>query len=139
MGQAVLRVEGLPDAALDAAEAFYEAWLPQARAALYPPRNGEGEGGSADVGIPSVARLRPAPPPRSGEDLAIVFPSAPYDHRGWRLAAVQDLAREAAPKRVNAIAGDDNDAIAATLLWLASAPGVTGQLLAVDGKSPEKD
>ena len=33
MSQAVLRVEGLPGAALAAAEAFYEAWMPQARAA----------------------------------------------------------------------------------------------------------
>jgi hypothetical protein len=107
MGQAVLRVEGLPHAALDAAEAFYEAWLPLARAASLT------------------------------EDTAIVFPSAPYDHRGWRLAAVQDLAREAAPRRVNGVAGDDNAAIAAALHWLASAPGVTGQLLAVDGKSTE--
>ena len=108
MGQAVLWVEGLPDAALDAAEAFYEAWLPQARAAS------------------------------RAEDTGIVFAPAPYDHRGWRLAAVQDLAREAAPQRVNAIAGDDDEAIAATLHWLAGAPGITGQLLAVDGKSAEK-
>jgi hypothetical protein len=107
MGQAVLRVEGLPHAALDAAEAFYEAWMPQARAACRT------------------------------EDTAIVFPSAPFDHRNWRLAAVQDLAREAAPRRVNGVAGDDNAAIAATLHWLASAPGITGQLLAVDGKSGE--
>jgi len=108
MELAVLRVEGLPDAALDAAEAFYEAWLPQARA---------------------LAR---------SQHTAIVFPAAPYDHRGWRLAAVQDLAREAAPQRVNGIAGDDDETIAATLQWLASAPGVTGQLLAVDGKRAEK-
>jgi hypothetical protein len=67
-----------------------------------------------------------------------VFPSAPYDHRGWRLAAVQDLAREAAPIRVNGVAGDDDAAIAAALHWLAAAPGITGQLLAVDGNSGEK-
>lgn len=102
MGQAVLRVEGLPGGTLDAAEAFYEAWMPQARAACRT------------------------------QDTAIVFPSAPYDHRGWRVAAMQDLAREAAPRRVNGVTGDDNEAIAATLHWLASAAGVTGQLLAVD-------
>lgn len=107
MGQAVLRVEGLPASPLDAAEAFYEAWMPQARAS---------------------ART---------EDTVIVFPSAAPDHRNWRLAAVQDLAREAAPKRVNGIVGDDDEAVAATFHWLASAPGVTGQLLAVDGKSAE--
>lgn len=108
MTQAVLRVEGLPHGALDAAEAFYEAWLPQVRA---------------------FAR---------DKDTVVVFPSAPYDHRGWRLAAMQDLAREAAPRRVNGVAGDDNEKIAETIDWLASAPGVTGQLLAVDGKSTEK-
>jgi hypothetical protein len=113
MGQAVLRVERLPDSALGTAEAFYEAWLPQARAALNPPRD--------------------------GKDLIIVFPSASYDHRDWRLAAVQNLAREAAPQRVNGIVGDDDEAIAATLHWLASAPGITGQLLAVDGRSAEND
>jgi hypothetical protein len=102
MAQAVLRVEGLPESTLDAAEAFYEAWLPQARAACRT------------------------------DDTVIVFPSAPYDHRGWRVAAVQDLAREAAPRRINGVTGDDNEAIAATLHWLAAAPGVTGQLLAVD-------
>jgi hypothetical protein len=53
------------------------------------------------------------------------------------LAAVQELAREAAPKRVNGIAGDDPRAIAETLVYLAAAPGITGQLLAVDGKSGE--
>lgn len=108
MGQAVLRVEQLPKAPLDAAEAFYEAWMPQARAAC-----------------------------RVNEAVAVVFPPAAYDHRGWRLAAIQDLAREAAPARVNGVAGNDDAAIAATLHWLASAPGVTGQLLAVDGKSAE--
>ena len=109
MAQAVLWVEGLPQAALDAAEAFYEAWMPQARAAS----------GANDA-------------------LALVFPAAPVDHRGWRLAAVQYLAREAAPRRVNAVAGNDRDAIAATVDWLAAAPGITGQLLAVDGKAAEK-
>jgi hypothetical protein len=71
-------------------------------------------------------------PPRPGEDLVLIFAPAPYDHRGWRLAAVQDLAREAAPRRVNAIAGADEAAIADTLGWLGQAPGVTGQLFAVD-------
>jgi hypothetical protein len=103
MAQAVLRIEGLPSGALDAAAAFHADWLPRAREAL------------ADA-----------------ETLAIVFPAAAYDHRGWRLAAVQDFAREAAPKRVNGVAGDDEPAVAATLDWLERAPGVTGQLLAVE-------
>lgn len=106
MAQAVLRIEGLPESALDAAAAFHVEWLPKARGRL------------------------------AGHDaLALVFGATAYDHRGWRLAAVQDLAREAAPARVNAVAGDDEAALSATLDWLARAPGITGQLLAVDGKS----
>lgn len=102
MGQAVLRIDGLPEGALDAAARFHREWLPKARQAL-----------AAD------------------ESLVVLFPGAAYDHRGWRLAAVQDLAREAAPKRVNAVAGGDGQAIAAAIEWLARAPGITGQLLAV--------
>ena len=104
MMQTVLRISGLPAAALDAAAAFHGEHLLRARAEL------------------------------AGEDaLALVFPAAPYDHAGWRKAAVRNLAREAAPKRVNGVAGDDEAAIAATLQWLDRAPGITGQLLAVDG------
>lgn len=109
MGQAVLRVEGLPESALDAAAHFHAHDLPRARGLL-----------------------------RGADSLALVFAPAPYDHRGWRLAAVQALAREAAPSRVNAVVGDDERAIAQTLAWLAGAPGITGQLLAVDGKSGAK-
>ena len=102
MGQAVLRIEKLPDRALDAAARFHARDLPRARELL------------------------------SGSDvLALVFGAAPYDHCGWRLAAVQDFAREAAPKRVNAVAGDDQTAIEEALAYLREAPGITGQLLAV--------
>lgn len=52
---------------------------------------------------------------------------------------VQELAREAAPYRVNAVAGEGEQAIADTMAWLVQAPGVTGQLLAVDGNSPKMD
>ena len=66
-------------------------------------------------------------------DLMIVrFRPAGHEHRGWRLAAVQDLARAAAPSRVNGIVGDNEQAIAEVIAWLEDAPGVTGQLLAVD-------
>jgi hypothetical protein len=109
MQQAVLRIEGLPEPALDAAAQFHQRDLPRVRAAL------------SDT-----------------DALALVFPPAPYDHRAWRLAAVQDLAREAAPRRVNAVAGDDEQAIGEALAWLEQAPGITGQLLAVDGKSGAK-
>jgi hypothetical protein len=103
MGQRMLRIEGLPQDSLDAAAAFHSEWLGKVRRALV-------EAGP----------------------VVLVFPATSYDHRGWRLAVVQDLAREAAPKRVNAIAGDDESAIAGTAEWLAQAPGVTGQLLAIE-------
>ena len=108
MTQAVLRVEGLPDAPLDAAMAFFEGWLPRARDAL-----------------------------AGASGLAMLLPPADHTHRAWRLAAVQELAREAAPKRVNAIAGNDEASLAEALAFLEDAPGITGQLLAVDGKSGE--
>lgn len=103
--QAVIRVEGLPGAALDAAGVFHAEHLQRARAAL---------AGKVDA-------------------LALVFPEAPYDHAPWRRAVVADLARAAAPKRVNAVAGNDREAIEAALGWLEQAPGITGQLLPVDG------
>lgn len=104
---AVLRVGPLPDGALDAAARFHADVLPRAMALLPDPAHSE-----------------------SG--LALIFPSAPHDHRAWRIAAVQGLAREAAPGRVNAIVGEDEAAIADTLAFLENAPGVTGQLLAVE-------
>jgi hypothetical protein len=106
MAQAVLRVEGLPDLPLDAAAAFHSEWLPPARAAI-----------------------------AEGRDLALVFPTTGHEHRGWRLAAVQELAREAAPLRLNALVGSDEAGLAAMLGWLAQARAITGQILTVDGKS----
>ncbi len=103
--QAVLRIDALPDEALEAAALFYAEYVPQIRDAL-----------DGDV-----------------ESLAILLPGAPHDHTAWRKAAVQDLAREVAPKRINVVTGRDCPAMDATLEWLESAPGITGQLLPVDG------
>jgi hypothetical protein len=61
--------------------------------------------------------------------LAIVLAPAPYDHQDWRRALARDLAREAAPRRVNIVAGHPGEALAQTLRFLADAPGVTGQYL----------
>ncbi len=58
------------------------------------------------------------------------MPAAPYDHADWRRAVARDLARAYAPKRVNVVGGND---LAATLDYLAGAPGVTGQYLPLDG------
>lgn len=103
--QTVLRISGLPDGALDAAAVFHCEHLPAVRALL------EGEAAA----------------------LVLVFSEASHEHTGWRRSAIQALAREAAPRRVNGIAGKEQAAIAATIAWLADAPGITGQLLPVDG------
>lgn len=105
MNPAVLKVLDLPQCALDAAGAFHTHWLAEARATL---------ASACDV-------------------LTIVVPPAPHDHTDWRRSIARDLAREAAPRRVNVIAGDDDTAIAAAISFLAAAPGVTGQYLPVYG------
>ena len=64
--------------------------------------------------------------------LSLMFSPADHTHRGWRLAAVQALAREHAPARVNAVAGGGTNAQAAALDYLEAAAGVTGQYLALD-------
>jgi len=71
-------------------------------------------------------------------DVVITLAAADHTHEGWRLAAVQSLARAAAPAaRVNAIAGGDAAAQAAALAFLAAAPGVTGQVLVLAGNSAQ--
>lgn len=66
--------------------------------------------------------------------VCVVFDAADHTHIAWRRAAIQGLAREAAPGRVNGIAGSDPAALAATLRYLDAAPGVTGQYLPLDGR-----
>lgn len=109
MAQGLLRVGDLPAAPLDAAARFHSEWVPQARALF------------------------------AMGDIALVLPPAAHEHQGWRLAAVQELAREAAPARVNGVAGIDEAAIAETVAYLAAAPGITGQLLAVGGIAGKMD
>ena len=101
---AVLEVQPLPDLPSAAAAAFHLEYLPRAAALL-------GDGAQC---------------------LTLVFAAADHTHRGWRLAAVQALAREHAPARVNAIAGASAPAIAAALAYLDAADGVTGQYLPLD-------
>ena len=69
------------------------------------------------------------------EDIVILFAAADHTHEGWRRAAVQELAREAAPCRVNAIAGGDAASTELICAYLEKAPGVTGQVLAADALS----
>ena len=100
-----LPVGPLPDDPLAAAAQFHAEWLPRVLALL-------------DSGEPLVT---------------LVFPSAGLAHAGWREAAVQLLARERTPARINAICGEDRAAIAATASFVAQAPGLTGQYLVLDG------
>ncbi len=100
-----LEVGLLPEGALDAAGAVMAFHLEAARAILADP----------DVSA-----------------LAIVLLPAPHDHRDWRIALARDLAREAAPKRVNVVAGKPGEARDATLRFLADAFAVTGQYLSCD-------
>jgi hypothetical protein len=96
----LLDATALPPGALDAASTFMTEHLPAARAMLADP---------------------------DCTALAIILALAGHDHRDWRLALARDLAREAAPKRVNVVAGSPGPALEETLRFLADAPGVTGQ------------
>ena len=107
-----------PDGPLDAAKYFHNEILPEVRGAI------------AETGLyADSAALDPNP--AALDSVVLILPAAGHEHRGWRLAAIQELAREAAPKRVNAIVGDDDATIRTASKWLAAAPGITGQLLAV--------
>jgi hypothetical protein len=100
----MLRVGPLPTYALAAAAQFHAQVLPRV--------------------IETLAR---------GDDIVLVFDPADHTHSDWRNGVVRGLARQFAPLRVNAVAGEDEVAIAAATDYLARAPGVTGQLLPVDG------
>ena len=100
----LLPVGPLPDDPLDAAVQFHAEVLPRVLTAL-------------------AAGL---------DHLTLVFAPAAFAHEDWRRAVIATLARERAPVRINAIAGDDQTAMAATAHYLAHAPGLTGQYLVVD-------
>ena len=104
MTGAVRRIAGLPDEPLDAAAHFFAHEVPQI-----------GRGGEATAAA-----------------LLIVFEPADHAHEAWRRAAVQELARTLAPRRINAVATGSDAAIASAQAFLLSAPGVTGQYLPLD-------
>lgn len=68
----------------------------------------------------------------AGEHLVLAFDAADHTHTAWRLGAVQVLAREQAPARVNAIAGGNAAARTAALAYLEAGEGITGQYLPLD-------
>lgn len=110
MAQAVLRIGPLPADALDAAQVFYAEWVPKARLSLQT----------------------------DASSLALVTKTADLAHEGWIRSAVQELARAFSVKRVNALIGGDDAAIAAALAYLERAPGVTGQCFQLDSASVEE-
>jgi hypothetical protein len=100
-----LRVGALPDDPLAASAAFYAAVLPKILAQL--------AGGS--------------------DSLTVIFAPASHAHKDWRAAAIATLAREKAPQRINAVASDDEAAIAAAAAYFVAAPAITGHYFALDG------
>jgi hypothetical protein len=107
MGSGFVSARGLPDAPLDAAAEFHARILPSVREVM--TRN---------------------------TDLAVMFDPADHTHRAWRVAAIQGLAREAAPCRINGIVGHPGNLVgtAEALNFVHANPGITGQLLAVGRK-----
>ncbi|MDE1916472.1 MAG: hypothetical protein KGJ57_09540 [Sphingomonadales bacterium] len=65
--------------------------------------------------------------------VTLVLPEADHTHRAWRAAALGALARALAPARINAVAGGGPQAQARAIAFVEGAPGLTGQLLALDG------
>ena len=100
---AIVRIDRLPGNALDAAAAFHAGHLPAIRSQA----------------------------PVTGLTVAILS-HAPEDHDGWRLAAVQGLARELAPRRIIFLQAGDAGAEREAIDYLAAAPGVTGQYLKLE-------
>lgn len=106
----LVEVGPLPTDALAASAAFHADVLPRVIAAL-------------DEGASHVT---------------LIFAPAAHDHRAWREAAVQTLARARAPARINAVAADEAAAIAAAQAYIAGAPGLTGHYLTLDGAGAGK-
>jgi len=107
----LIRVGALPGEPLAAAAEFHARVLPQIVQARDEPT----------IAAPLINHL------------TLVFAPADHTHRGWRLAVVQSLARAQAPRRINAVASDDERAIAAAGRYLSAAEGVTGQYWTLDG------
>ena len=68
-------------------------------------------------------------------DFVVLFAPADHSHASWRKAAIEELAREAAPRRVNGVVAASEAVAGEVIDYLARAPGVTGQVLEVAGAS----
>ncbi|MHA6318058.1 Rossmann fold domain-containing protein [Altererythrobacter sp. CAU 1778] len=104
-GQKVLRITGLGSDPVAASATFHAEWLMH------------------------IAQVMDQGP----ESLVLIFELADHTHRDWQLAVVRSLARTHSPVRVNAVAGEA-DSVAAALLYLEAAPGITGQYLMLDSQ-----
>ena len=100
----IIPIDDLPSGPLDAACEFHAVHLPRIRHNIHA--------------VPV-------------SNLVLVFGAAGPEHRAWRLAAIQELARELAPIRANAVAGNDEAARDEAVFYLNDSPGITGQLLTV--------
>ena len=114
MGHLIMHLYDLPEVPIDAAARFFSKHAPEARELLT-------EGGWKRMGLAQEPDV-----------LTYVFPIGGKDHEGWQRAAIQALARELAPKRVNGVVGDGFESTDEVASWLMDAPGITGQLLSVE-------
>lgn len=95
-------VDDLPSAPLAAAGVFHQHWLPHVEALL-----------------------------EGGDDVMVTLASADHTHREWRRAIAAGLARAHSPRRINVVAGE-GEALNVFEVYLAAAPGITGQYLESD-------
>ena len=100
----LLRIQDLPEEALDAARLFH-----------------------AEV-VPFVELMLA----QTGGALTLGLNPADHTHRDWRTAVVRQMARKYAPLRINAVAAASDAALEAAARYLEAAEGVTGQYLPLD-------
>ena len=105
---AVIRVEPLPEPALDAAAAFHARWADEVRSAAT----------------------------QGSEFIMVVLNPAPFDHADWRRAAARDLARAYPDHCINIVAGIDGGALTRMVDFLGRAPAITGQYLPLADTAP---
>jgi hypothetical protein len=114
MGHLIVYLGDLPEAPVDAAAQFASKHAREAREWLL-------QGGWRSMGLAEEP-----------DALTYVFPAGGKVHEGWQRAMIQAMAREVAPKRVNGVIGDGLASTDEVTDWLGDAPGVTGQLFAVE-------
>ena len=105
---AIIRVDALPESALEAAALFHAQWQPRVREAAA----------------------------QGSEFVVVVLHPAPFDHADWRRAAARDLARAHPDHCINLVAGLDAGALGRMIDFLARSPAITGQYLPLAETGP---